>query len=88
MSRGKDKSLVNVKRKNTGAGCKKKKNKNKKKNCAHGMHGLARKAPPILERKTQCDLSDALVLRSSALFKPTETIIVDPPRGKAATGPV
>lgn len=42
----------------------------------------------ILELKTQRDLFDALVLRRSALFKPTETIIVDPLRGKAATGPV
>lgn len=80
MSRGKDKSLVNVKRKNTGVGRK------KKLRTRYARAGT--QAPPILERKTQCDLSDALVLRSSALFKPTETIIVDPLRGKAATGPV
>lgn len=56
------------------------------KNCAHiCTHSHTNW---ILELKTQCDLSDALVLRSSALFKPTETMIVDPLRGMAATGPV
>lgn len=88
MSRGKDKSLVNVKwKKKTPkkTHMQKKRAVIKKKKNAHrvckGLH-------TILELKTQCDFSDALVLRSSVLFKPTETIIVDPLRGKAATGPV
>lgn len=56
------------------------------KNCAHICTDSHTNL--ILELKTQCDLSDALVLRSSALFKPTETMIVDPLRREAATGPV
>lgn len=56
------------------------------KNCTHICTGSH--TNPILELQTQCDLSDALVLRSIALFKPTETMIVDPLSGKAATGPV
>ena len=39
-----------------------------------------------LGAKTHCESSDALVLRSGVLFKPTETMIVDPLRGEAATG--
>lgn len=50
------------------------------KNCSHTNQ--------ILELKTQCLLSDALVFRTIALFELTETMIVDPQQSKTATGPV
>lgn len=50
------------------------------KNCSHTNQ--------ILELKTQCLLSDALVFRTIAWFELTETMIVDPQQSKTATGPV
>lgn len=74
MSRGKDKSLVNVKR-NTGVGY--------EKTAQTDSH-----TNQILQLKTQCRLSDALVFKTTALFELTETMIVDPQQSKTATGPV
>lgn len=50
------------------------------KNCSHTNQ--------ILELKTQCLLSDALVFRTIVLFELTETMIVDPQQSKTAMGPV
>lgn len=77
MSRGKDKSSDKVKW-NMSAGCSK---------CEQiSTERLIHK--PNLGAKTYYDSSAALVLSSFALFKLTETMIIDRQRGKAATGPV
>lgn len=55
---------------------------------AEKLHTLNLHTYQILELKTQCDLSDALVFRTMAPSELTETMIVDPQQSKTATGPV
>lgn len=98
MSRGKDKSFGQCEMKRGSAAMQEAMKKNKTRKSTKKREKKSAQAgaranththkPPKTKgifggvKKTQCDLSDALVLRGGALFKPVAAITVDPRRAE------